>query len=109
MRCAEFLMDHPTDIQSNCFDHMCEDLNAENIIKRIDQNIAILKFAKINVQKNAKPESIYQWLKSWRVPTYYSILTMHIGLLIAMSFALIINPKDTLPNPYTYSWLLLTL
>lgn len=52
MRCCEFVLAHPSTIESECFGHMCEDFNAINIIGRIDKTIAILKMTKMKLTQN---------------------------------------------------------
>lgn len=110
MQCAESLMQHPSSILSNCFDHMCEDLDADNIIGRLDKNINALKLAKaeILIKSAAKnPESSLQ--REWRMP-FLKLTTLQeqLILMISILLALIFFFDDELSNPYvSLSWFLL--
>lgn len=132
MTCAEFLMEHPTNIQSFCFDHMCGDLHAENVIKRIDQNINLLESMKAEVRQISsaeKPKSIWELMKRTSMFLKASNLTKlnpfklfkgpnpllkvtslqkHLMLLLMIAVLLFISFDATLSNPYESTpWLLL--
>lgn len=123
MTCAEYLMEHPTNILSNCFDHMCDDLNSENIGKRIDQNIEILMSLKSKLGRSSsakKPKSIWEWMKQASIKDLFksskwpilslkvSPIQKHLMLLLLIAVFLFIDFDRALTNPFESTpWLLL--
>lgn len=121
MKCAEYLLDHPTNVQSLCFEHMCDDLDSANVIKRIDRNIEILNLAKSELLGNAaeaKPKSIWQRLEQslmslkpskWANLSFEAMPVLkHLMLLLLIAVFLFMSVDQSMSSPYeSTSWFLL--
>lgn len=108
MTCGEFLKDHPAEIQSLCFSHMCEDLHSSNITDRMDKAIEMLELAKFRLQKkSAETKSISGWLKK-SIRTKISPI-QRTGLLFVFLIAMLffVNFNQMFSSPYdSEQWLL---
>lgn len=94
MKCGEFLKDHPANIQSICFDHMCDDLVSTNVAYRMNKVIVMLKSAESSLQKEptvAKPESLRGWLKKSISTKISSIQRTGLMFLILITMLFVIN------------------